>query len=88
MVERCPGKRYFESKGANTAGVLLVLFALPLWACTTAGAVVFLVSVALHQIYQQRQWSRLERSLPIHFPSQPEMREIGRPPISLVLHAY
>ncbi|MDQ6659425.1 MAG: hypothetical protein M3Z24_00505 [Chloroflexota bacterium] len=53
------------------AGVLLVLFVWPLWACTTAAVVVFLASAALHQIYQQGQWRRLEHSLPVHFPSQP-----------------
>lgn len=51
------------------AGVLLVLLTFPLWVCTTSGVVVFLVSVALHQFYQQGQWGRLERSLPVYFPS-------------------
>ena len=52
------------------AGVLLVVFALPLWLCTSAGGIVFLASVALHQLYQQGQWRRLERNLPVHFPSK------------------
>ena len=52
------------------AGLLLVVFAFPLWLCTSAGGIVFLASVALHQLYQQGQWRRLERNLPVHFPSQ------------------
>ena len=51
------------------AGVLLVLLAFPLWACTIVGGIVFLASVALHQLYQQGQWRRLERNPPVHFPS-------------------
>jgi hypothetical protein len=50
-------------------GVLFVLFALPLWICTGAGAVAFIASVATHQRYQHLQWVRLDRSLPI-FPSR------------------
>jgi hypothetical protein len=52
------------------AGVLLMLLSLPLWVCTTVGGIVFLASVTLHQLYQQGQWRQLERSLPVHFPSQ------------------
>ena len=48
-------------------GLLLAVFSLPLWVCTSAGVVTFLVSVVLHQRYQ---WMRLERNLPILFPSQ------------------
>ena len=51
-------------------GLLLAVFSLPLWVCTSAGVVVFLVSVVLHQRYQWGQWMRLERNLPILFPSQ------------------
>jgi len=52
-------------------GLLLAVFSLPLWVCTSAGVVTFLVSVVLHQRYQWGQWMRLERNLPILFPSQP-----------------
>ena len=52
-------------------GLLLAVFSLPLWVCTSAGVVVFLVSVVIHQRYQWGQWMRLERNLPILFPSQP-----------------
>lgn len=52
-------------------GLLLAVFSLPLWVCTSAGGVVFLVSVVIHQRYQWVQWMRLERNLPILFPSQP-----------------
>ncbi len=51
-------------------GLLLAVFSLPLWVCTSAGVVTFLVSVVLHQRYQWGQWMRLERNLPILFPSQ------------------
>ena len=52
-------------------GLLLAVFSLPLWVCTSAGVVVFLVSVVIHQRYQWSQWMRLERNLPVLFPSQP-----------------
>ncbi len=52
-------------------GLLLAVFSLPLWVCTSAGIVAFLVSVVIHQRYQWGQWMRLERNLPILFPSQP-----------------
>jgi len=52
-------------------GVLLVLFALPLWVCTSAGVVAFLGSVGLHQRYQWGQWMQLEHTLAVLFPSQP-----------------
>jgi hypothetical protein len=53
-------------------GVLLVLFTLPLWVCTSVGVVAFLVSVGIHQRYQWGQWMRLGRNLPVLFPSQPK----------------
>jgi hypothetical protein len=53
-------------------GVLLVLFTLPLWVCTSVGVVAFLVSVGIHQRYQWGQWMRLGRDLPVLFPSQPK----------------
>jgi hypothetical protein len=53
-------------------GLLLAVFGLPLWICTSAGVVAFLVSVILHQRYQWSQWMLLERNLPILFPGQPE----------------
>jgi hypothetical protein len=52
-------------------GLLLAVFSLPLWVCTSAGVVAFLVSVVIHQRSQWGQWMRLERNLPILFPSQP-----------------
>jgi len=52
-------------------GDLLVLFALPLWACTTAAVGAVLASVGIQQRYQLGQWMQLERSLPVHFPSRP-----------------
>jgi hypothetical protein len=52
-------------------GLLLAVFTFPLWAATSAGVVTFLVSVGLQQRYQSEQWMRVERNLPVHFPSQP-----------------
>jgi hypothetical protein len=52
-------------------GVLLVLFTIPLWACTGAAVVAFLASVAIQQYYQQGRWTRLDRNLPVLFPSRP-----------------
>ncbi|MBV9709565.1 MAG: hypothetical protein JO011_01475, partial [Ktedonobacteraceae bacterium] len=52
-------------------GLLLAVFSLPLWACTSAGVVACLVSIVIHQRYQWGQWMRLERNLPNLFPSHP-----------------
>jgi hypothetical protein len=52
-------------------GLLLALFSLPLWVCTSGGVLAFLVSVVIHQRYQWSQWMRLERNLPTIVPSQP-----------------
>jgi hypothetical protein len=52
-------------------GLLLAGFTFRLWVCTSAGVVVFLVSVGLHQRYQWEQGTRVERNLPVLFPSQP-----------------
>ena len=52
-------------------GLLLAVFSLPLWVCTSGGVVVFLVSVVIHQRYQWSQWMRLERNLRVLSPSQP-----------------
>ena len=52
-------------------GLLLTVFSLPLWVCTSAGVVAFLISVVIHQRYQWSQWIRLERNLPMLFSSQP-----------------
>ena len=49
----------------------LLFAALPLWVSTSVGVVTFLVSLAIHQRYQWRQWMHLERNLPVLFPSQP-----------------
>jgi len=51
-------------------GLLLAAFTLPLWACTGAGVIAFLVSVGIHPLLL-RQWMRVERNLPVLFPSQP-----------------
>jgi len=53
-------------------GLLLAVFSLPLWICTSAGVVAFLVSVVIQQRYQWSQWMRLGRKLPTLFPGQPE----------------
>jgi len=52
-------------------GLLLAVFTFPLWIGASVGVVVFLVSLGLHQRYQSGQWTRMERSLPVLFPSQP-----------------
>ncbi len=52
-------------------GLLLAAFTLPLWVCTSAGVIAFLVSVGIHQRHQSEQWMRVERNLPVLFPSQP-----------------
>lgn len=51
-------------------GVLLVLFNFSLWVSTGAAIVAFVASAAIHQIYQQGQWRRLDQSLPVLFPSK------------------
>jgi hypothetical protein len=51
-------------------GLLLAAFTLPLAVTTGVGVVIFLASVSLHQRYQWRQWRRLDRQLPVLFPSQ------------------
>jgi hypothetical protein len=52
-------------------GLLLAVLTLPLWVCTSAGVVTFLVCVVIHQRYQWRQWMRLDRNISVLFPSQP-----------------
>lgn len=52
-------------------GLGLSAFSLPLAVTASIGSLIFLVSVALHQRYQWRQWRQLERHLPVLFPSQP-----------------
>jgi hypothetical protein len=49
-------------------GLFLAAFTFPLWACTSAGVVTFLVSVGIHQRYQWSQWTRVRRL----FPSPPK----------------
>jgi hypothetical protein len=51
-------------------GLLLAAFSLPLWAGASAGVVTFFVSVGIQQRYQSLQWRRVERYLPVFFPSQ------------------
>jgi len=50
-------------------GLLLAAFTLPLWVCTSAGAVAFLVGLVLHQRYQWSQWMRVGRTMRGLFPS-------------------
>jgi hypothetical protein len=52
-------------------GLLFAAFTFPLWVCTSAGVVTFLMSVIIHQRYQWRQWTRQGRTMPTLFPSQP-----------------
>jgi len=52
-------------------GLLCAAFTFPLWVSTSAGVVIFLLSVTIQQRYQWGQWMRLERNLPVLFPSQP-----------------
>src|SRR5215472_14996681 len=52
------------------AGLLLAAFTLPLWVCTSAGVIAFLVSLVLQQRYQWSQWIRLVRIMPGLFPGQ------------------
>ena len=54
------------------AGLLLAAFTLPLWVSTSAGVLTFLLSLALLQRYQWRQWMRQARAMPVLFPSQPK----------------
>src|SRR5215467_2956289 len=51
-------------------GLLCSVFTVPLWIGAGVGVVVFLVSLGLHQRYQWKQFMRMERSLPVLFPSQ------------------
>ena len=51
-------------------GLVCSVFTLPLWIGAGVGVVVFLVSLGLHQRYQWKQFMRMERSLPVLFPSQ------------------
>jgi len=59
-------------------GVLLVPFSSPLWVSTSAGVMAFIASVAIHQVYQQGQWTRMDRNLPVLFPSKPTEKVEGR----------
>jgi hypothetical protein len=52
-------------------GLLLTVFPFPLWVGASVGVVVFLVGLGLHQRYQWEQGLRMERSVPVLFPSQP-----------------
>jgi hypothetical protein len=52
-------------------GLLLAAFTFPLWVCTGVGIVTFLLSMALLQRYQWKQWMCQARTMPVLFPSQP-----------------
>ena len=54
---------------ASFVGLLLAAFTLPLWVSTSAGVVTFLLSTALLQSYQWRQWMRQAGKMPVLFPS-------------------
>lgn len=54
----------------SLVGLLLAAFGLSLVVTVSAGVIAFLVSVALHQLYQWRNWQQLGRDLPARFPSQ------------------
>ena len=54
-------------------GLLCAVCTLPLWVSTSLGVVTFLLSVALLQRYQWRQWMRQARTMPVLFPSQPRL---------------
>jgi hypothetical protein len=54
-------------------GLLFSAFTFPLWVSTSAGVVTFLLSVALLQRYQWKQWMRQARTMPVLFPNQPRM---------------
>ena len=56
-------------------GLLLAAFTLPLWVCTSAGVVAFLVSLVLHQRYQWSQWIRVVHTLRGLFQSEPDMKD-------------
>jgi hypothetical protein len=51
-------------------GLLLAAFTLPLWVCSSVGGVAFLVSAGLHPLLL-RPWMRMQRNLPVLFPSPP-----------------
>jgi hypothetical protein len=51
-------------------GLLLAAFTLPLWVCSSVGVVAFLVSAGLHPLLL-RPWMRMQRNLPVLFPSPP-----------------
>ena len=55
----------------SIVGLLLAAFTFPLWACTAVAIVPFLLSVALLQRYQWKQWMCQTRTMPVLFPSQP-----------------
>ena len=52
-------------------GLLLAAFTFPLWISTSVAIVTFLLSVALLQRYQWKQWMCQARTMPVLFPSQP-----------------
>ena len=52
-------------------GLLLDAFTFPLWISTSVAIVTFLLSVALLQRYQWKQWMYQTRTMPVLFPSQP-----------------
>ena len=55
----------------SIVGLLLAAFTFPLWISTSVAIVTFLLSVALLQRYQWRQWMRQAHTMPVLFPSQP-----------------
>jgi hypothetical protein len=59
-------------------GLLLAAFTIPLWVCTSAGVVAFLMSLVLHQRYQWNQWMCVVRTMRGLFPKQPDMNNAKR----------
>ena len=55
----------------SIVGLLLAAFTFPLWISTSVAIGTFLLSVALLQHYQWKQWMCQARTMPVLFPSQP-----------------
>lgn len=55
--------------GVFIALLIFTLFQAATLVCVAAGVVVFVASVALHVMYQDRRWKTVHDTLAIHFPS-------------------
>src|SRR6266487_4332138 len=56
--------------GAFVGLLLSTLFTFSLLVCTSAGVVIFVLSLSVHQHYQWGQWRRMEQNLAAFFPGQ------------------